>query len=270
MSEKAGAVVKVAAGSAGPYIFGLGALAVGAYLASKKGAELTDFLGGIGAGFGGAMEGAGAEVTKYISETTRTVITEVGSIGDLDPDRALSEKEEAAIKGREAQGQPWSLKPKSTKQIREAPKSAGAWTENLIDAILTGDPAKKGPTRGVPTGVLSEYTFKEAEKTVYEDEQYKGPSLFGWLTRPASEIVGKKPQTSPFYPGMGRGTDLIISSSPKEKRPSQTIPGAVSGYPLMAKSGPRGGGATIKTKKKEEKTARKAGGDIHGRRPGYK
>lgn len=237
-----------------------------------------------------------AGVTETIKETTTTIIKEVTSWGDLPEDRALSDAEEAAITGREEPGKPWSLSKETTSQIRKAPKSAGAWTENLIKAITTADPAKKGPTRGVPTGVLSEYTPEEMKRTVFKDKSYKGPSLFGWLTRPAQAITGTGlNQTGVYVPGVGIAQNVTLSGEGRSTTKADTTARRKTGSSKIYTSSepspkkPMSGeeklsrfkadiaagrspitGEKIKTKKKEKDKERKTGGDIHGRKPGVK
>jgi hypothetical protein len=166
---------------------------------------------------GGVVESIRETVSSSISKTTK----EVFSFGDLPQDRALSSKQKKAIKARAEPGKTWSLSPDTTAQITTAPKSAGSWVESCLDTISTAPPAKKGPTRGVPTGELSEYTPKQQQKTVFASNHYKGPSLLGWFTSPAKTVTGTGlKQTGVYVPGYGIAQNVTLpkgNGSPSSK-----------------------------------------------------
>jgi len=156
---------------------------------------------------GGVVESIRETVSSSISKNTK----EIFSFADLRQDRALSSKQKKAIKARAEPAKTWSLSPDTTAQITTAPKSAGSWVESRLDAIFTAPPAKKGPTRGVPTGELSEYTPKQQQKTVFASNGYKGPSLLGWFTRPAKTVTGTGlKQTGVYVPGYGIAQNVTL------------------------------------------------------------
>lgn len=218
MSEKDNkteTLIKVGSKSAAPYVIGLGVLAAGAYYLSKKDEEISDFLGGIGAGvdglFSGVAEGAAGvieipskivEIPSKIVERTTTIISETGEavtdVVTVKPESTKSPKTKATIKARSEPGQAWSLEPETIKAVEEYVSTPGGVVEELLEKYI--------PKR-VPTGELSEYTIEEQKRTVFEDNSYKGPSLLGWLTRPAGAIAGTglggKAQEGVYVEGLG-------------------------------------------------------------------
>lgn len=152
-----------------------------------------------------------SKITKEVFSVGDQITKEVFSVGDLPQDRALSTKEKKAIKSRGDPGKTWSLSPDTTAQIKSAPKSAGSWVDNVVNTISTAPPAKKGSTRGVPTGELSEYTPKQQQETVFASNGYKGPSLLGWFTRPAKTVTGTGlKQTGVYVPGYGIAQNVTL------------------------------------------------------------
>lgn len=295
--NKAETIIKVVGKSAAPYVIGLapyviglGVLAAGAYYLSKKDEEISDFFGGIGAGagglFSGAAEGAGAllgDAAKAITEPITVAVT-------FEPSETKAPSTVKAIESRKAPGQEWSLKPETVKALEEYVSTPGGVVEEQLQKYF---PPK------VPTGELSEYTPEEQKRTVFEDKQYKGPSLLGWFTRPAGAITrtgpGRPAQTGVYVPGVGIAPTVTLGKEGWSKtKATRSRKAGTSGLytptitpaPIKPKYTPEEKlnrfksdiaagrnpitGESLKKKKKEKEKERKTGGDIHGRSPAWR